>query len=319
MTDSLTISSPILAAIERAVTNDPALKSRHTIRQYRSDLFQFESWRNGRELTKSLVEAYAAHLQRAGYAPSSINQRLTAIRWWASKVLNAAEDHLPDSEATRRTIKRAARVLSVEGVKGQRPPRGRYLSNLEQEGILQACYADPSPAGTRDAAMIAVSLSVGLRRDDLTTLTMDDIKNATDESCDLVVHGKGDRVDILYLYNGGFKLLTAWLQVRGQDPGRIFCQVRKNDKINTRGHLSGEALRKILDYRQIGLGLPEHITWHDMRKTFICTLLDADQDLSTVQKLARHRSPDTTANIYDIRDEKTRRAAVQIIKIGGQS
>lgn len=313
--NELTPLSPLQQTIIRAIEADPRLKSPHSIRQYRSDLLSFESWRAGRGLTKTLVEEYASHLQKQDYAPATINQHLTAIRWWASKVLDVAEDRLPDTPEARQTIKRAARVLTVENVKGQRPPRGRYLTKEEQNTLLAACTSDPSPSGVRDAAMIAVALSVGLRRDDLTTLEMSAIKNITEDSCDLVIHGKGDRVDTLYLYNGGFRRLMAWLSVRGNAPGRVFCQVRKNDKVNTRGRLSGEALRKILDSRQVGLGLPEHITWHDLRKTFICTLLDKDHDLSTVQKLARHMSPNTTANIYDIRGENVKRAAVRTIEI----
>lgn len=313
---SLTLPSNSLAAIERAINNDPALKSRHTISQYKSHLYHFEAWRAGRELTKALVESYAAQLQKRGYAPNTVNQRLAAIRWWAGKVLDWAEDEMPDTEQTRQTIKKAARVLNVEGVKGKRPPRGRYLPPEEQSALIGVCLADPSPAGARDAAMIAVALSVGLRRDDLTTLTMEQIRNVTDESCDLVIHGKGDRVDTLYLYNGGFRRLMTWLQVRGQDPGRAFCPVRKNGKVNTRGTLKGSALLQILDKRQVGLGLPEHITWHDFRRTFICAQLDAGNDLSIVQKNARHASPNTTANIYDIRGERARRASMQTVKIG---
>lgn len=317
MTDSLTLPrSPILQAIDRAVYTDPRLKSQHTISQYRSALTSFEQWRNGRPMTKSLVEEYAAALQKMKYSPNTINQDLSAIRWWARKVLDVAEDQMEDTPATRKTIRQAARVLSVRDVKGIRTPRGRYLPREEQTALLNACASDPTPAGTRDAAMIAVALSVGLRRDDLTTLEIENVKNVTEESCDLVIHGKGDRVDVLYLYNGGFKRLMSWLQLRGMDPGRVFCQVRKNDKINTKGKLSGEALRLILDQRQIGLGLPEHLTWHDFRKTFICTHLDSGTDLSTTQKLARHQSPNTTANIYDIRDESVKRAAMQTIKIG---
>ncbi|RPJ29182.1 MAG: hypothetical protein EHM33_02070 [Chloroflexi bacterium] len=107
----------------------------------------------------------------------------------------------------------------------------------------------------------------------------------------------------------------AWLALRGQDPGHVFCPIRKNDKINTRGRLSQPSLKKILDFRQIALSIPEHLTFHDFRKTFACTMLE-DHDLATVQKLMRHKSPATTSNIYDIRDEKTKRAAVQTLEIG---
>jgi site-specific recombinase XerD len=312
--NSLTPLSPILATIVQAIKDDPRLKSPLTITQYRSHLVRFEEWRDGRPLSKSLVEAYAAELQRAGYKPATINQRLTVVRWWARKVIDQAEDHLEDTPQARRELKRAARVLTVGNVRGERPPRGRYLTQEEQRELLSACQSDPTPAGVRDTAMIAAALSVGLRRDDLTTLTMDAIKNMAEDGCDLVIHGKGDRVDTLYLYNGGYKALRAWLYVRGQAPGQVFTPVLKNDKVDTDGKLSGEALRLILDTRQVGLSF-EHITWHDMRKSFICGLLDKGVDLSTVQKLGRHRSPNTTANIYDIRGEKVKRAAVQTIEI----
>jgi integrase len=303
-------------AITQAVETDPRLISRHSRRQYRSSLLEFETWRDGRLLTKTLVEEYAAALQKQNYAPDSISQKLSAIRWWTRKLIDHAEDQMEDGPEKQADIKRASRVLLVRNVKGARPPRGRYLSPEETKELLDACAADTSPAGVRDAALIAVALSCGLRRDDLTTLRMEDIKGHTGDSCDLVIHGKGNRVDTLYLYNGGYKRLRAWLMLRGSDPGRVFCQVRKNDKINTAGSLGGYALLKILDARQVGLSISEHITWHDFRKTFICTLLDKGQDLSTVQKLARHASPATTSNIYDIRDEKTRRAAVASLEIG---
>ena len=49
---------------------------------------------------------------------------------------------------------------------------------------------------------------------------------------------------------------------------------------------------------------------HDMRRTFCSDLLDANVDIVTVQKLAGHASPTTTAK-YDRRNEEVKRAAVQ--------
>lgn len=308
--------SPLLETIREAIENDPRLPSSHSRRQYRSDLERFEAWRDGRPMTKSLVDEYTASLQKAGYSPRTIRQHQAAIRWWARKIIDLAEERA-DDETAARIAKQAARITTIRDVKGTRPPRGRYLSPDEVTALIAVCSTDTSgPDGTRDAAMIAVAVSVGLRRDDLTTLKVENIRNVTEDSCDLAVHGKGDRVDILYLYNGGFRRLMDWLGLRGSDPGRVFCQVRKNGRINTRGSLSGEALRKILDARQMGLGLPEHITWHDFRKTFICRQLDEGNDLSTTQKNARHASPATTANIYDIRGENVRRESMKATRIG---
>jgi integrase len=49
---------------------------------------------------------------------------------------------------------------------------------------------------------------------------------------------------------------------------------------------------------------------HDLRRTFCSDLLDANVDIVTVQKLAGHSSPTTTAK-YDRRNEEVKRAAVQ--------
>jgi len=65
--------------IAAAIQNDPRLVSRHTVRGYQRDLDAFEEWRAGRPLTKLLVEAYAAHLQKEGKSRHTVNRALSAI------------------------------------------------------------------------------------------------------------------------------------------------------------------------------------------------------------------------------------------------
>ena len=74
------IDSDFREKVIQLLDTDPRLVSKHTTRQYRSDLLAFEAWRNGRTITKTLVEEYAAMLQAEGKALSTINQRLAAIR-----------------------------------------------------------------------------------------------------------------------------------------------------------------------------------------------------------------------------------------------
>ena len=109
--------------IDRLLRDDPRLISKHTKRQYRSNLLKFDAWRNDRPITKSLVETYAAAFQAEGKAPNTINQRLAAIRWYARKIADLAADYAGDEQL----VKHAAPVATVKDVKGERPERGRHI------------------------------------------------------------------------------------------------------------------------------------------------------------------------------------------------
>jgi integrase/recombinase XerC len=294
--------------IDAMLANDPRLISKHTTRQYRSDLMSFTAWRGDRPVTKSLVEAYAAELQAEGKAPSTINQRLAAIRWLARKMADTALDYGHDKAAAEQ----AARVALVEDVKGERPERGRHIDQGELFALMQACNADPSPAGTRDAAIIALAWSTGLRRDEISRIQTSDLTPA-DDGLDIEVIGKGGKRRKVYINDGALSALTDWQDLRGGDPGALFTDINKAGRIGA-GKLSGEALRKMLDKRSQEAQLSKPVTWHDFRRTFAGNLWDAKIDGVTIQKLMGHASQNQTAK-YDRRPEAARRQAVRVLHV----
>ena len=296
---------PVL--IQLLLENDPRLPSHHTKRQYKSDLLQFEEWRNGREITKTLVEAYAAELQGGGYAPNTINQRLAAIRWYARKVVDLSLDY------TGTENPRAARVALVQDVKGERPEKGRHIDPAELSALLRACAQDKNRnAGTRDAALFALAWSTGLRRDEISRIELEHM-TPSEDGIDIAVLGKGNKVRTVYINDGALSALQDWMTIRGLVPGNLFCNVNKAGKV-TGGRLSGEALRKLLYKRSLQAGLPDLITWHDFRRTFAGNLWGAGIDGSTIQKLMGHASQDQTAK-YDRRPEQLRRRAVKVLHV----
>jgi integrase len=304
-----TLESNPRAAIETLLANDPRLISKHTTRQYKADLFDFEAWRAGRPITKTLVEEYAAKLQAEGKAPNTINQRLAAIRWYARKVADLALDYSDNSEIARH----AARVATVKDVKGERPERGRHIEQGELSALIEACTSDTSPAGIRDAAIIALAWSTGLRRDEISRIELADLVNKTEDGLDIGIVGKGGKVRVVYVNDGALAALVDWIELRGPEPGRLFVEVNKGGKIGE-GKLSGEALRKMLEKRSQEARLSKPITWHDFRRTFAGNLWDAKIDGVTIQKLMGHASQNQTAK-YDRRPEATRRAAVKVLHV----
>lgn len=310
MPNDLALTKNPQGLIESLLASDPRLISQHTTRQYKSDLLNFDEWRAGRDITKTLVEAYAAELLSGGYAPASINQKLAAIRWYARKIVDIATDYSYNKEI----IERAARVAQVEDVKGETPERGRHIEQGELAELLRICTLAPSPAGTRDAAIFALAWSTGLRRDEICKITLADLHNRQEGSLDILIpHGKGNKPRTVYIENGALSFMLDWLALRGQAPGRLFVPVTRTGKIRE-GKLSGEALRKMLDKRSKQAALAVPITWHDFRRTFAGNLWDAKTDGVTIQKLMGHSSQDQTAK-YDRRPEATRRAAIRVLHV----
>ncbi|MDJ0576815.1 MAG: site-specific integrase [Xenococcaceae cyanobacterium MO_234.B1] len=89
------------------------------------------------------------------------------------------------------------------------------------------------------------------------------------------------------------------------------CPIRKGGAIEFR-HMSSQGVLLVVQKRASQAGV-ESFSPHDFRRTFCSDLLDAGVDIVTVQKLAGHADPMTTAK-YDRRGEEIKRQAVQKLK-----
>jgi len=305
--NALTLSPTV---IERAVNADPALKSPHTRAQYLAKLTAFEDWRGDRAFTKTLVKTYASKLQAEGLAPNTINQALAAIRWWARTISDMAYDHLPPEKA-RPISDQASRVTQIKNVTGKRPPRGRHVKTRELSALIRACIQDDTPAGRRDAALFAVGVMTGMRQAELRGLRMRDLKKGF-KSIELSILGKGDKHRTVNVVNEARTLLLRWLSERNSDHGYIFCPILRSGEPVILHQMSHEGLRKIFEKR-IKLAGVEHLTPHDLRRTFAGNMLDR-YDLAMVQDLLGHESANTTS-MYDRRPDERKKEAVKDLHI----
>ncbi len=301
-----------LDQIQRELERDPRLQSHHSRRAYLTDLKSFETWRHGRLLTKLLVEEYASYLQKLGHSPNSINRALAAVRWWARRLADLAFDsHMP-REQRDEIVTHAVRVASIQDVTGERQPKGRHIPIEEFLSLLQACQTDGSPAGRRDAAIMALAWSSGLRRSEIAGLRLDAWQRTKGQQ--LEIKGKGNKIRQVHIHSGAGAWLRAWLRVRGLEIGPLFCPIHKGGKVQRRRGLSDEALAQMLAKRCKQANIEQPLTWHDFRRTFAGNLLDSGVDLVTVQKLLGHSSP-TTTSLYDRRGEEVKQRAVRNINI----
>lgn len=230
------------------------------------------------------------------YAPATTNKMLCALRRVLKEALRLdAIDPLDYSKA-----------VDLGSIKERRSLRGRALSSSEIGELMATCGDRENPSDLRDAALIAILRGAGLRRAEVAALELRDFDPKTG-ALD-VRRGKGDKDRTVYLPEGAISFVVAWLAVRGRGSGPLLCPIRRGGHIEFRS-MCADAVLKILRRRSQQAGL-EAFSPHDLRRTFCSDLLDAGVDIVTVQKLAGHASPVTTAK-YDRRGEEAKRRAVQ--------
>ncbi|MDP9381428.1 MAG: tyrosine-type recombinase/integrase, partial [Chloroflexota bacterium] len=198
----------------------------------------------------------------SGLAPATLNLALSALRGVATAVWElgymTAEDH--------------ARVLKgLKPARGTRLPAGRSARRGEIGALLDACAKDPSPSGARDAAMIALMYSTGLRRAELAGLRLDSYSPVEGQ---LRVVGKGNRERALPVIGGAAAALADWLVERGTQPAPLFLRINKGGRVLELG-FTDDAVYGMLRKRNRQAGLSEDLTPHDLRRTFMTQLFAA--------------------------------------------
>jgi len=84
--------------------------------------------------------------------------------------------------------------------------------------LFDACMRDLSPAGPRDAVILALGLAAGLRRAEIAGLSLADLDVAGEV---VRVVGKGRKAREVPVKGGTLEAIRAWLRCRGGEPGPL--------------------------------------------------------------------------------------------------
>jgi site-specific recombinase XerD len=251
------------------------------------------------ELRYEHTAAVRAALLKRRLAPATVNRILAALRGvlreaWKLELLSAED---------------LARAIQVENVRATTLPRGRALARSELEALFASCALDPSPAGARDAAALALLYGAGLRRSEAVTVDLGHLDLPTDTIKVLGAKGRKDRVTYL---GAAVETVARWVALRGPTAGPLLLAVNKAGRIVFR-RLCGDAVRRLLERRARTAGVAG-FSPHDLRRSCASDLLDAGADLAVVQRMLGHADPATTSR-YDRRGEEAKKRAARLLHV----
>lgn len=256
-----------------------------TLKAYRIDLKQFSNQISSidvSDITSNKLENFIAKLHQQ-YKPKTVKRKVSSIK--------ALFNYLEYKEIIDRNPFNKIRIRFREPFT---LPKVIPLHTVEI--LLSTIYKQRSYAKTdyqkrnalRDAAVIELLFSTGMRISELCSLKMNDI-NLVDRT--ILIYGKGSK--------------ERKIQI-GNDDVILILKEYKNDfltEIQNCNHfftnqtgraLSDQSVRRMINKYTSLAAIELHITPHMFRHTFATSLLEADVDIRYIQEMLGHSSINIT-------------------------
>ena len=248
---------------------------------------RFTKWRN---LTPDHFRAYLFELQKAELARSTVRLRFAAYRSFYKFLVHRRG--YPKSPVAEVELPKADKPLPVVLTLTQIEELLALPMKSELEG--QA----PSWMRERDAAILELFYSTGLRLAELASLDVEDIDTVNES---VRVMGKGSKERLVPIGSFAMKAMQVYRSAAEVFEGPLFIsKLRK--RLSTRSINS--VLKKYLGQSSIAF----NVTPHKLRHSFATHLLDHGADLRSVQALLGHASLTTTQIYTHVTKERLREA-----------
>jgi integrase len=290
------VLSPRAAAFERikALVLDtlPSAESKRAYGQALDDFFRWSEAAAADEFTKAAVNAYRANLEARKLSPSTINQRLSAVRKLATEA--ADNGFMPPSVA--------AAISRVKGAKRVGIRTGQWLTREQAEELISAPNVATNK-GKRDRALFAVLIGCGLRRREAAALTVDHIqlRDARWVIVDLI--GKGGRVRTVPMPSWTKSAIDSWLAAAEIGDGLVFRSINKGGRV-TGSSMTARGIFEVVQRFGDAIGAPR-LAPHDLRRTFAKLAHKGRSGLEQIQLSLGHASITTTERYLGVRQDLT--------------
>ena len=281
LTQAYPAVTPDFAPVKALLLN--SVSSPITRALYAAALDDFFAWRARQghpPFQRAAIQAYRAHLEGRGYAASTVNQRLAALRKLARE---AAASGLLDATT-------AAGIVQAPGVRERGVRAGNWLTR-EQAAALLGSPDTATLRGLRDRAILALLIGCALRRGELAALTVEELRQREGRWVLPDLRGKQGRIRTVPVPSWVKQAVDAWTEAAGLSSGRLFRSLPRHGGAPG-GSISPQAILDLVRFHAARLGLD--IRPHDLRRTCAKLCRAAGGELEQIQLLLGHASVQTT-------------------------
>lgn len=268
-------------------------RSPHTVAAYGRDLAHFLGWLQGQGRVETWTQVEAGHLR--AYLARELKDLAKTSRARALMSLRGFFDFL-----------RGRGLVAANPAKLLRPPKpDRPLpKRLNVDEALHLVTAPgrgeegrdedakAAAARLRDAAMLELTYSSGLRVSELTGLDLGHLRR--DLGVAQVVRGKGWRDRLVPVGGKAWEAVRAWLEVRPS----LLAKGREQEQalfVNQRGgRITPRSVQRLVGTSRQGLQVGRKVSPHSLRHAMATHLLEGGADLRSVQEMLGHKSLSTT-------------------------
>ena len=259
------------------------LSSQSTLRAYSAAIDEFLTWAPYQptpEFSKALVQQYKSMLIEKELAPSTINQRLAAVRRLTTE---AADNGLLDPAV-------AAAIARVHGLRCSGVRLGNWLDE-QHAAALMITPAGDSLRGKRDRAVLALLFGAGMRRSEVAGVVVEKLRVIEERWVIADLTGNGRRIRSVPVPTWAMAVLNDWLDAASITAGPIFRPIDKTGRVCDRA-LGAQTIYNIV--RQHVPLVDAAVRPHDLRRSFARMAYENHAAIEQLSITLGHSSISTT-------------------------
>jgi integrase/recombinase XerD len=272
--------------------------SEETKRAYERDIKFFFSFckKSPEKITKIECLNFLSKLKESNFTPKSIQRMISSVRSYFKFLLFM--DVVVKNPLEGMKLPRINREIKED------------ISDNEVRKMFECLNKDKSKNSSRNKLLISLMLYNGLRRSEVCTLKLNDIRKIKDIYI-LRITGKGNKIREIPLHKKCISYMKDYLE-------------SNNMKINTDkylfpghskdSHITSQSIYNIVKHIQKSIKLSKNIHPHMFRAKFASMALESGVPITSVQSDLGHSSIETTA-MYDHGKSRFDRSSINRIDI----